>query len=479
MSERIERINKIDKQMTEEISPTFCLAKWHHTTIYLHRGQTHSCYHPKPHDIPLQELKYDPSVLHNTPQKIDERIQMFNGEKPEGCRYCWNVEEMDDHKEEGEDSHVSDRKIRNASIYTDERFEEIMMNPPDYKINPEYVEIAFSNECNFKCGYCHPMHSSLYRQEIQKHGPYNMVENHRNDIDWFDVYDEDSPYVEAWWRWWPEVSKTLNILRITGGEPILHKTTWKLFEELSENPKPNIEININTNLGYTSRRVEKLVDAVKDLTENNKIRGFKMFSSMDTWGKRAEYLRTGLDIELWEKNQDIYLRGVKSHITHMVTFNILSVTSFKDYLKKILEWRKTYEDIIPNNLGSDEFVRKIRFDTPYLKEPLQYDMHLLPKEEFLPYFDDILQFIKDNIVEDDRTMFSQLEYERFRRVRDYFASAQYDDDTIRKGRIDFYNWFTEYDKRRDTNFLETFPEMGDFYYMCKDLAEQQISIVQV
>ena len=63
MSERIGRIEEVDKLLTEEISETFCLAKWHHTTIYLHRGQTHSCYHPKPHDIPLQELKYDPSVL--------------------------------------------------------------------------------------------------------------------------------------------------------------------------------------------------------------------------------------------------------------------------------------------------------------------------------------------------------------------------------------------------------------------------------
>ena len=37
---------------------------------------------------------------------------------------------------------------------------------------------------------------------------------------------------------------------------------------------------------------------------------------MDTWGKRAEYLRTGLDVDIWEKNQDIYLRGVKSHHAH-------------------------------------------------------------------------------------------------------------------------------------------------------------------
>lgn len=479
MSERLDRIRKIDKMLDQEVSPTFCLAKWHHTTIYLHRGQTHSCYHPKPHDIPVQELKYDPSVLHNTPQKIDERIQMFNGEQPSGCQYCWNVENMDEGNAEGELEHVSDRHQRNSSIYTEDRLNEILYNPPDYKINPEYVEIAFSNECNFKCGYCHPMHSSLYRQEIQEHGPYDMVQNHRNDIDWFNIYEEDSPYVEAWWKWWPELSETLNILRVTGGEPILHKTTWRLFEELKANPKPNLEININTNLGYTSRRVEKLAQTVKELQDNNCIKQFKMFSSMDTWGKRAEYLRTGLDIELWEKNQDIYVRGVQSHITHMVTFNVLSVTSFKDYLKKVLEWRKMYEDIIPNNLGSDELVRKIRFDTPYLKEPLQYDMHILPKEEFLPYFDDILDFIKENIVEEDRTMFSELEYERFRRVRDYFASVQYDADTVRTGRIDFYKWFKEYDRRRGTNFLETFPEMENFWNMCKDLAQDEIGIVQI
>jgi hypothetical protein len=117
-------------------------------------------------------------------------------------------------------------------------------------------------------------------------------------------------------------------------------------------------------------------------------------------------------------------------------------------------------------------VRKIRFDTPYLKEPIQYDMHILPKEEFLPYFDKILDFIRENVVEDDRTKFSELEYERFRRVRDYFESTQYDDEKIKEGRIDFYNWFTEYDKRRNVKFLDTFPEMEDFWNLCKATHEE-------
>lgn len=440
-----------------DISKTFCLAKWHHTSIYLHTGQTHSCYHPRPHDISLEEIKVNPSALHNTSTKKQERALMLVGEKPDGCQYCWNVESLSD-------THISDRMIRNQSIFTPERLNEIKNNNWNYNINPEYVEIAFSNECNFKCGYCHPMSSTSFQSEIKQFGPYDMVQNHRLDIDWFKPFvEEENPYIDAWWRWWPEMSKTLNILRITGGEPLMHKSTWKLFDHLRNEPKPHLELNLNSNLGIKHAMVQKLVENVNDLLANKKVKNFKLFSSMDTWGKRAEYLRTGLDLSIWEKNLDIYVTQTKSPITFMCTFNILSVTSFTDFLTKILEWRSKY-----NHLFADKSsIRKIRFDTPYLKEPLQYDMHILPKEEYIRYFDDTLNFINKNRNENDPTKFSDLEYERFRRVRDYFATVNYDEKRVIEGRKDFYNWFTEYDYRRNTNFLETFPEMNSFWLKCK------------
>ena len=68
-----ERIKKILPQIESKTSPTFCLAKWHHCTIYLHLGETHSCYHPAPHKIPLEELKNNPSALHNTIEKKKQR----------------------------------------------------------------------------------------------------------------------------------------------------------------------------------------------------------------------------------------------------------------------------------------------------------------------------------------------------------------------------------------------------------------------
>jgi len=448
------RIKKFIPIMNE-ISPTFCLAKWHHTTIYLQTGETHSCYHPPPHTVPLDEIVLDSSALHNTNQKKLERLSMLNGEKPSGCNYCWNIEALDE-------DIISDRKERNASIYTPERFQQIKEGNWDQNINPQYIEISFGNECNFKCGYCHPKHSSSYYKEIKDHGPYSMVKNHRNDIDWFKIYEEEeNPYVDAWWRWWPEVRKTLTVLRITGGEPLLQKSTWKLLEDLEINPLPNLELNINSNFGVKPVLIERLTEKVNNLIINNKIKDFKIFTSMDTWGPQAEYIRTGLNIEVWEKNFDIYLTKTNLPITFMITFNILTVPNFTNLLVKILEWRKKY-----NNDNQNKWQR-IRFDTPFLKEPLQYDINILPKDEFMPYMYQHLNFIKNNLDDNDRFKFSELEYEKFLRVVKYMETVNYNDQKIIEGRKDFFQWFTEYDRRRGTNFAETFPHLQSFLEMCK------------
>jgi len=451
-----DRIKRIRDFIDVNATPTFCLAKWQHVTMYLQTGETHSCYHPQPHKIPLAELKDNPSALHNTMHKKLERKEMLEGKKPEGCQYCWNIEAM------GPD-YISDRHIRNASIFTEERYEQASKGAWDQNINPEYLEINFGNECNFKCGYCHPKHSSSYYKEIKDHGPYDMVKNHRNDIDWFKIYEEEeNPYVEAWWRWWPEVRKTLTILRITGGEPLLQQSTWRLLEDLENNPLPDLELNINSNFGVKPILLDRLTEKVNNLIENKKIKDFKIFTSMDTWGPQAEYIRTGLDIELWERNLNTYLTKTNLPITFMITFNILTVPNFSTLLTKILEWRTKY------NGNNQNKWQRVRFDTPFLKEPLQYDMNILPKEEFMSYMYNHLNFIKDNLDDNNRFKFSELEYEKFLRVVKYMETTNYSNDKLTEGRKDFYNWFNEYDRRRGTNFEETFPQLRNFLEMCKN-----------
>jgi hypothetical protein len=220
---------------------------------------------------------------------------------------------------------------------------------------------------------------------------------------------------------------------------------------------------INSNLGTKPILIERLANKVRKLQDEGKIRAFKLFTSMDTWGERAEYIRTGLDLEAWEKNFHTYVSTSKSPITFMITFNIFSVTSFKSLLEKFLEWRKLY--------GWDEERKQhiIRFDTPYLRDPIQYDMNILPKEEFMPYMHDALKFMEDNLDDTRADAFSTIEYEKFKRVVDYMAETVYTDEKLIEGRRDFYNWFNELDDRRENDLLTVFPEMMDFYRLCQQV----------
>ena len=451
-----EKIKTIKIKVENEVSSTFCLAKWHHVTMYLQTGETHSCYHPAPHKIPLIEVFDNPSALHNTEHKKQERKMMLEGKKPEGCQYCWNIEAM------GPD-YISDRHIRNASIFTEERYKQTAKGSWDQNINPEYIEINFGNECNFKCGYCHPKYSSRFFNEIKEHGPVTTVKNHRCDIDWMKLYsrEEDNPYVDAFWRWWPQLRKTLNIMRVTGGEPLMHVSTWRLLDKINKEPMPWLELNVNSNLGVKSSLVDRLSTEVENLKVNDKIKNFKLFTSMDTWGPRAEYIRTGLDLSLWEQNFHTYLTNTTSPITFMITFNILSVTTFKSLLEKILEWRKQY------GWYEDRKEHRVRFDTPYLRDPIQYDMNILPKQEFMPYMQEHLKFIEENVDDNASDKFTSVEYEKFKRVVDYMESTNYTMEKLVEGRKDFFNWFSAMDKRRDTNFLQAFPEMESFYKLCE------------
>lgn len=254
-------------------------------------------------------------------------------------------------------------------------------------------------------------------------------------------------------------------MRITGGEPTLHKSTWQLLDSIEQDPMPWLELNINSNLGTKPLLIERLSEKVKNLTDSGKIKSFKLFTSMDTWGKRAEYIRTGLDLELWEQNFHTYLKNTDSPITFMITFNIFSVTTFKSFLEKFIEWRKIYgwyDD--PANPQ-----HRVRFDTPYLRDPIQYDMNILPKEEFMPYMHEALSYMKDNTDDTRADAFSTIEYEKFKRVVDYMAETVYSEEKLLQGRRDFYNWFNELDERRETDMLSIFPEYLGFYRMCQEI----------
>jgi organic radical activating enzyme len=436
-----DRLNKVGSG--------FCAMKWLHQTLYLHTGDNHSCYHPRPHHIPLDEIEIDPSALHNTRWKKQQRKTMLEGGKPDECYYCWNIENLS-----GE--HISDRMIHSSSDFAEPLIEKLAELPWDAPINPKYLEISFGNGCNFRCGYCCPQASTMWMEEVKKHGNYDLTYN-QYGIDFLQngTYygpKDENPYIEAFWKWWPSLKNDLHTLRITGGEPLMNPGAMQFFELLDKEPSPQLEISLNSNLGVSFEKVDRMIEYVSHLLENKKIRKFSLYTSIDSWGPQAEYMRTGLKCNHWERNVRAVL-ATNTTVNLMCTFNVLCVTNFQKLLQKIIELRKEFGH------------NSIKFDTPYLKEPPHWMINILT-DDFMTHMDNTLQFIKDN----DQWL-NDLEYEKFKRVVDYMKAKTISEEKILQGRRDFYSFFTENDKRLGTNLLEVFPEYTNFYLMCKKVYE--------
>lgn len=454
----LEQIQQINKTIENKVWENFCLAKFHHVTVLLHTWETKSCCHVPVHTIPLGEIKDNPSALHNTKESKRQRKIMLEGKKLNGCEYCWNVEKS-------WDAVMSARRERTATIYTPNRLQEIIEGGSNHNINPEYIELNFGNTCQFKCWYCKPKSSSSIQKEIETFWVYN-TKNHSCNLGKLHMYEEENnPYIDAWWKWWPELRKTLNILRITWWEPLLQKSTWELFDNIQSHPLPHLEVSINSNFWVWNPLIQKLCSYVNTFEKNGSIRDFRVFTSIDNWWKKAEYIRNWLNLEVWEKNFFTYLDTTWGDITIMVTCNSLSITSFKSLLKKVLEWRKKYPKL--QGQWNSFYTHRIMLSITYVRKPIQFDMNILPKQEFMPYMYESLKFIEDNIVEWDSTMFNEVDYHRFKSVLDYMENTSYPQEKLIEWRVDFYLWFQEHDKRRKTNFLETFPEYRDFLERCK------------
>lgn len=448
MDRRVEFIKDVRDRLNK-IGPGFCTQKWLHQTLYLHTGDNHSCYHPKPHHISIEEIQKDPSALHNTSWKKQQRKTMLEGGRPGECYYCWNIEDLP-----GE--HISDRMIHSSSDYSEPLIEQLATLPWDAPINPRYLEVSFGNGCNYRCGYCCPQASTMWMEEIKEHGNYDLTYN-QYGIDFLKngTYygpKDDNPYIEAFWKWWPSLKKDLHTLRITGGEPLMNPGAMQFFDLLEKEPAPDLEISLNSNLGVTFSKVDRLILRIKSLLEQKKIRNFSFYTSIDSWGEQAEYIRTGLKCDHWERNMtEVIKAGAKVNL--MCTFNVLCVTNFQKLLEKVIEWRKTYGR------------HSVEFDTPYLKEPPHWMINILT-DDFIVHMDNTLEFIQNN-----QDWLTPLEYEKFKRVTNYMKENPVTEQRIRQGRRDFYSFFTENDRRLGTNLLETFPEYREFYELCKDVYE--------
>ena len=293
------------QQVLDQFGPSFCAAKWYNATIWLGSGMTTSCHHPPAHLVDADKVRANPRLLHNTDQKKDDRAKMIRGERPTGCEYCWKIEDMGSNA-------VSDR-VYKSKIYPIEALNEAYNTPVDKDVNLRTLEIAFDRTCQFACSYCNPAFSSSWVRDIHQNGPYQGLVSdgrnhftHEHNSSQLYKFGEANPYVEAFFSWWEtDLHQTLDELRITGGEPLMSGYTWKLIDWFKNNPgRSHTRLAINSNLGMEYDVIERAIDACQDIE-------LDLYTSNESIGKHAEYIRDGLNWHQWVYNMERILKSKK------------------------------------------------------------------------------------------------------------------------------------------------------------------------
>jgi organic radical activating enzyme len=444
-------------------SASFCGAKWFNSSIWLWNGWTTSCHHNPPHQIDLEEIKKNPKALHNTAIKKRERHMMQKGEKPINCQFCWVFEELNP-------SSLGDRAWLSANT-SKEMLQKAFEQSHEEDYDLDYLEIGLERTCNLACSYCCPAISTTWAKDIKKNGPYeNLITDTRqhyiadgsNDMLFNNA--EENLITDAFFKWWEsDLHRTLKDLRITGGEPAMSGTFWKILKWLEENPnKSKTKIGIATNLIYEEEKLDKIIEYASKI--DNEI---SLYTSAESIGEKCEYVRDGFKWELWESN--VKKACASPHITRVhfnTTLSAISVDGFLDFLN----WFK----LLKGKYGRE----KISISINPVRFPSFQSIIVLPEEIRLKYVSDFNNFITD--VENIH-VFSGMELDQITRFIQYLKEVQrphqqeeishsdkkYQEDTnvldIIALQKDFKRFFIEYDRRRNKNFIKTFPNLQEWY----------------
>jgi len=379
------------KRYLDSIGKGFCLEKWYNNTVHLSTGTEHGCHHVPPKRIPLEEVEQDPYALFNHSHKKSVRQQMLNGEQPAECAYCWRS------------TGLQDRVMQSSKVY----------NWIDRKKTntttslPKYLELSFGNTCNLACVYCGPSFSSKWASEIKNQGHYS-VGLHKNFVV---ANNKKSPYTAALLRIWDDVSKNLDILKITGGEPLLNDEFYTYMNKINS----DCDVTINTGLGVPQQRIKQFVQSIKHIPN------LSIAVSGESTGAQAEYSRNGLVYKDFIENLK-YLRDhlPKAKFEIMSVYNVLCLETFVNFLEHI-------KDITPFHLHISE-----------LENPgfLHHSLCDTNKQFHLDY---TKRFHSDAYIQ----------------LQTILSKQHTKPDSAQ-----FYRFIEEYDKRRNTNFYLTYPQLG-------------------
>ena len=233
-----------------------------------------------------------------------------------------------------------------------------------------------------------------------------------------------------------------------------------MFDYVLAFPKPDLHIDVTSNFSVEEKLWEQYFSYVNQLCNTN-IEHFMQYVSLDSWGNQAEYIRNGMDFWKVSKRVEHFLEEIpyRNSLTFIITMNNLNILGLKKLLQSILDMRSSHS----------KTYQRVWFDTPILRQPTWQSLQILPPV-YAKRLQDVVDWMRENQETPERAFqgFKDYEVQRMQRVLDWMQEgSKLDQEYVIMQRADFYRFFNEHDKRRGTWFLNTFPEMREFWDECR------------
>lgn len=279
------------------------------------------------------------------------------------------------------------------------------------KVEIKYVDIRFSNFCNFKCRMCDGESSSSLKSEDLKlnnlTGQSPIIEIDKDKV--FDFFITNMDNIDK--------------IYFAGGEPLIMEDHYKLLELLIQNNKTNITLSYNTNLSTLQYKDKSIVDMW------NKFKNVEIYASLDGVFEIGEYVRDGLNYKKFEDNFFTIRRNCKdAKVSINICVSIFNLFHLFDMLPYV------YEQKI---LDPDNFTINI-LTTPYYQ-----NITVLPTDLKDKWINQFNSFKETHIGDDYNKIVQQLEV-----VMNHLTSKD-DSEHIDQ----FYDVVKKYDKIRRQDFF--------------------------
>ena len=292
-------------------------------------------------------------------------------------------------------------------------------------------------------------------KDIKNNGPYQGLVSdgrnhftHEHNSSQLYKFGEINPYVDAFFAWWEsDLHHTLQELRITGGEPTMSGELWRLIDWFKDNQgRSQTRLAINSNLGMDRLRLLEFANKTADIPH------LEIYTSNEAYGTQAEYIRDGLDYDLWMHNvQELLERDHVRAVHFMSTINALCLDSLDTFLDQLMQLKQVY--------GRE----RVNFTLNILRFPSFQSALVLPEHLKQYYRNRLVQWMDKH---KNNSYLHEHEINHVNRLIDYLDQVKTphsESFDMTKLHNDFRQFYVQYDQRRKKNFVDTFPTLAEWY----------------